>query len=168
LQKEHESELAVNDDIKSVFISHVHEDDNLLQGLKDLLEKNGYAIRDGSIDSSKPNEAQSPDYIMSGILAPRIRWAGTMIVLVSPKTKDSEWVEREIEYAKRLGKRIVGVWAQGAQDADVPKSLDAYADAMVGWQADRVMDAVTGKLNNWYSSDGQERTARAIQHHGCQ
>jgi hypothetical protein len=166
--KKHESEFAVNDDVKNVFISHVHEDDNLLQGLKDLLEKHGYAIRDGSIDSSKPNEAQSPDYIMSGILAPRIKWAGIMIVLVSPKTKDSKWVEREIEYAKQLGKRIVGVWSQGAQDVDVPKNLDAYADAMVGWQADRVMDAVTGKLNNWYGSDGQERAPRVIQRHDCQ
>jgi len=91
-----------------------------------------------------------------------------MIVLVSPKTKDSKWVEREIEYAKQLGKRIVGVWAQGAQDVDVPKNLDAYADAMVGWQADRVMDAVTGKLNNWYGSDEQERAPRAIQRHDCQ
>jgi hypothetical protein len=158
----------VGEEVKNIFISHVHEDDKLLQGLKDLLSKNGYAIRDGSIDSSKPNEAQNPDYIMSEILAPRIQWAGTMVVLVSPKTKDSQWVEREIEYANRIGKRIVGVWAQGAQDADVPKNLDAFADAVVGWQAERVMDAITGKLNNWYGADGNERAPRAIQRHGCQ
>jgi len=163
-----EPEAIVSGEVKNVFISHVHEDDKLLQSLKDLLSQNGYAIRDGSIDSSKPNQAQNPDYIMSDILAPRIRWAGTMVVLVSPKTKDSQWVDREIEYAKRIGKRIVGVWAQGAQDADVPKNLEAYADAVVGWQADRVMDAIHGKLNNWYGPDGQERAARVIQRHGCQ
>jgi hypothetical protein len=46
-------------DAKNVFISHVHEDDKLLQDLKDLLAKNGYEIRDSSIDKSKPNEARS-------------------------------------------------------------------------------------------------------------
>ena len=44
---------------KNVFISHVHEDDGLLQDLKELLERNGYQIRDGSIDSSKPNAAEN-------------------------------------------------------------------------------------------------------------
>jgi len=48
---------------KNVFISHVHEDDKLLQDLKDLLSRNGYEIRDGSIDSSKPNEDQDDNYI---------------------------------------------------------------------------------------------------------
>jgi hypothetical protein len=163
-----EPEATVSDDIKNVFISHVHEDDKLLQGLKDLLSQNGYSVRDGSIDSSKPNEAQSPDYIKTEILAPRIRWAGTMVVLVSPKTKGSEWVDWEIDYAKIKDKRVVGVWAQGAQDADVPKNLDAYADAVVGWQADRVMNAITGKINNWYNADGQERAPRTIKRYGCQ
>ena len=46
-------------DTKNVFISHVHEDDGTLQDLKQLLEKNGHSIRDGSIDSSKPNDAKN-------------------------------------------------------------------------------------------------------------
>lgn len=64
----------MTDEQKNVFISHIHEDDATLQGLKDLLKRNGYEIRDGSIDSSKPNNAIDPDYIKSAILAPRIRW----------------------------------------------------------------------------------------------
>lgn len=155
-------------DVKNVFISHVHEDDQLLQGLRDLLSRNGYEIRDGSIDSSKPNEAKDKDYIKSEILAPRIRWASTMVVLISPKTHTSQWVEWEIEYAHKEGKQIVGVWVQGGQDSDVPKNLDAYADAVVGWQADRVMDAITGKINNWFTPDGRERPPRTIDRYSCQ
>ena len=154
-------------DVKNVFISHVHEDDKLLQDLKDLFALNGYEIRDGSIDSSKPNEATSDEYIKSEILAPRIRWASTMIVLVSPRTHESKWVEWEIEYAHKEGKRIVGLWVQGGQDSDIPKSLDDYADAFVGWQAERVMDAITGKINNWFGPDGQERPPREIRRHDC-
>ena len=79
---------------KNIFISHVHEDDDTLKSLRDLLTKNGYIIRDGSIDRSKPNQATSSDYIKSEILAPRIRWAGTFLVLISPHTHTSEWVPR--------------------------------------------------------------------------
>ena len=64
---------------KNIFISHIHEDDKELGKLKELLGKKGYQIRDSSIDSSNPNNAKSPEYIKTGILAPRITWAGVMI-----------------------------------------------------------------------------------------
>lgn len=152
---------------KNIFISHIHEDDDLLQDLKQLLTRNGYEIRDSSIDSSKPNEAQDEAYIKSEILAPRIKWAGTVVVLLSPKTKESKYVEWEIEYAQKEDKRIVGVWAQGAQGTEGPENLEFYADAVVGWQADRVMDAITGKINNWYGPDGVERAPRKIDRYSC-
>jgi hypothetical protein len=157
----------LSEKVKNVFVSHIHEDDTVLGKLKELLSRNGYEIRDGSIHSSKPNEAQSPDYIKSEILAPRIRWAGTFVVLISPDTHKSDWVEWEIKYAQQQGKRIVGVWDQGAKDSDVPANLDRYADAVVGWQAERVMDAITGKINNWFAAGGAERTPRSIARYSC-
>jgi hypothetical protein len=162
-----EKEVPVSKQVKNVFISHVHEDDAVLGDLKNLLSRNGYEIRDGSIDSSKPNKARNPDYIKTEILAPRIQWASTMVVLISPQTHTSKWVEWEIEHAHRQDKRIVGVWDQGAQDSDVPKNLDRYADAVVGWQAERVMDAITGKINNWFTAGGKERALRPISRYSC-
>ena len=152
---------------RNVFISHVHEDDEILRNLKDLLKRNGYAIRDGSIDSSKPNNAQSEEYIKNGILAPRIRWASTLIVLVSSKTKTSPWVAWEIEYAHKHDKRIVGVWEQGAVETDLPENLELYGDAMVGWQADRVMDAITGEINTSFNPEGVELAPRWIARYPC-
>ncbi len=151
----------------NIFISHVHEDDELLQSLKDLLKSKGHEFRDSSIDSSKPNQAEDENYIKSQILAPHIQWAGTMVVLISPNLRDSKWVEWEIEYAHKQDKRIVGVWAQGAQDSSVPRSLGEYADAVVGWQAERVMDAITGKINNWFKPDGELIPPREIDRYRC-
>jgi hypothetical protein len=156
------------DQPKNVFISHIHEDDATLKGLRDLLRRNGYEIRDGSIDSSKPNDATNADYIKSEILAPRIRWAGTFIVLISAKTHESRWVDWEIEYAHKQGKRIIGVWDQGAKDSDRPIALEKYADAVVGWQAEMVMDAIKGKLNNWEVVSGELRAPRNIARIRCQ
>ena len=111
------------DEIRNVFISHIHEDDDGLSNLKTLLQNNGLQIRDGSITSDSPNNATNEDYIKSQILAPRIRWAGMLIVYVSPRTKESTYVDWEIEYAHKNDKRIIGVWAHGANTTDVPKAL---------------------------------------------
>ena len=54
------------DETKNVFISHVHEDDAGLGKLKDLLKSKGMTIRDYSIRSDNPNNA-NPDYARSVI-----------------------------------------------------------------------------------------------------
>src|SRR5258708_6158471 len=84
---------------KNVFVSHVHEDDAGLAELKNLLAKNGMTIRDYSINSDNPNNAHSEDYIKSQILAPRISDCSTLLVYISPQTRESHYVNWEIEYA---------------------------------------------------------------------
>ncbi|MFY9824491.1 MAG: TIR domain-containing protein [Thermoanaerobaculia bacterium] len=150
-----------------VFISHRHEDDAELKAMKDLLAKNGCSARDSSVNSSTPNDARDPDYIKAEILAPRIQWAGTVVVLISPGTHESTWVDWEIEYANKLGKRIVGVWAHGAKDCDAPAALEEFASAVVGWQADRIIDAIFGKINNWETVSGETRAIREIARYNC-
>ena len=154
-------------DMNNVFISHIHEDDSRLEALKSLLEAGGRTVRDSSVNSDTPNEARDPDYIKSQILGPRIQWAGTLVVLISHGTHESEWVNWEIEHAHRLGKRIVGVWDQGAADADLPEALDLYADAVVGWQAGRIIAAIDGKVDTWETSDGENRPVRSIARYQC-
>lgn len=89
-------------------------------------------VRDYSINADNPNNAHSGDYIKLQILAPRIQQSSTLVVYVSPETKDSPWVDWEIEYAEKQGKRIVGVWAHGEAGCEVPDALDKYANAVVG------------------------------------
>lgn len=136
-------------DKKNIFISHVHEDDDLLPKLKDLISKAGMEVRDGSINSAKPNDASNDDYIKREILAPRIQWASTLIVLITHDTAQSEWVNWEIKYAIENGKNVVGVYAQGATDADIPEELAKHAAAIVGWQSNRVVDAINGNFTGW-------------------
>lgn len=136
-------------DTKNIFISHVHEDDALLPKLKELIGRAGMEVRDGSVNSEKPNKARSEDYIKREILAPRIDWASTLVVLITQDTAQSEWVNWEIEYAIEQGKTVVGVFAQGATDADIPEELGKHAAAIVGWQGDRVVDAINGNVTGW-------------------
>lgn len=135
---------------KNIFISHVHEDDDLLPKLKELVSRAGMEVRDGSINSDKPNDATSEEYIKREILAPRIQWASTLVVLITHDTAQSDWVNWEIQQAVEQGKNVVGVFAQGATDADIPEELRKHGDAaVVGWQGDRVVDAINGKTREW-------------------
>lgn len=154
-------------DTKNVFISHVHEDDPGLTKLKDLLKDNGMVARDYSISSDNPNNALNDDYIKGQILGPRIRQSGVLIVYVSSETKDSDWVNWEIEYAHKNNKRIVGVWAHGEKDCDLPDGLEQYGDAMVGWQGNRIIDAINGKLDGFFETGGEQIGPRDIPRHNC-
>lgn len=137
-------------DKKNIFISHVHEDDDLLPKLKALISKAGMEVRDGSINSDKPNAASNEDYIKREILAPRIQWASTLVVLITHDTAQSDWVNWEIKCAIEQGKNVVGVFAQGATDADIPEALRTHGDAaVVGWQSERVVDAINSKISGF-------------------
>ncbi|MBO9400526.1 TIR domain-containing protein [Shimia sp. R9_3] len=152
---------------KNVFISHIHEDDAGLGDLKNLLKKHGMDIRDGSVNSENPNNAKSPDYIKSQILAPKIDWASTMIVYITPETKDSEWVNWEIERAFQKDKTIVGVWEQGSNGCEIPDALKKYGDAVVGWDGGHIIDAVNGDYRGFNNPDGTPSVPQPIKRHAC-
>jgi hypothetical protein len=150
----------------NVFISHRHEDDALIGQLKELLSNKGCDVRDSSVNTQTPNNANNEDYIKS-LLRARIDWAGKVIVIVSPETKNHEWVDWEIEYAKSFpDKRIVGVWAPGADGCEIPDPLKQFADAMVNWDADDIIDAINGQ-DNWRNPDGSPRAEQTLTRIGC-
>lgn len=157
----------MTDQIRNVFISHRHEDDTGLQDLKGLASRHGITCRDYSITADNPNNASSDEYIKRDILAPRIRQSGCLIVYVSEKTRHSEWVDWEIQYAKKLGKRIVGVWARGDRDCQLPEALERHAHAVVGWNGENIVDAINGNSDTWYNPDGSRRAYRKIPRHSC-
>ena len=87
----HAQEPRMPKDIRNVFVSHIHEDDAGLADLSDLLGRHGMEVRNYSITSDKENNAQSADYIKSEILAPRINACSTLVVYITPDTKNSDW-----------------------------------------------------------------------------
>lgn len=144
---------------KNVFVSHYVKDENNIQKLKDLLSTKGYELKNSSIDSTKPNDANNPDYIKK-LLRERISWAGKFICLIGPHTHEREWVDYEIEQAHKLGKDIIGVYIQGASDSDVPENFEKYGGPLVGWTADNIIGALEGKIDNFENPDGSPRNSK--------
>ncbi|MDE0065296.1 MAG: TIR domain-containing protein [Acidimicrobiaceae bacterium] len=152
--------------IHNVFISHRHEDDHHIDNFKQLMEGKGVQIRDASITNDRPNQAHSPDYIKSKILAPNIRWAGKLVVLITPDTKNHEWVDWEIEYANKHDKQIIGVWAPGSAGCELPEQLETYADAVVGWNSERILAALNDE-RSFETSRGEPRQPQPVKRIGC-
>ena len=140
--------------MKNIFISHRREDEAKIPQMKALLRAAGQNVRDSSVYSGKGNRARNENYIKH-LLGRRIRWAGTLVVVVSNITQFSKWVKWEIAHAKRTGTRIVGVWANGQSLCPVPSELRKYADAMVPWDGAKIRDAIDGKIEGWQAPDGE-------------
>lgn len=148
-------------DERHIFISHIHEDDEHVQKLKDLLATKGMDVKNGSITEDKFNNAQNEQYIKNEILKPRIDWASCLVVLVSEDTKDSDWVNWEIEYAQQTDTRIVAVYEHGEAGVELPEAAEDYADAVVEWKGDQIVDAINGE-DCWQAPDGQPRPEQPL------
>ncbi len=144
---------------KNVFISHLGKDDIKVQALRRLLRMKGYTVRNASIDSTKPNNAENGHYIKYDLLRPGINWAGTMIVLIGDKTYTSDWVNWEIEQAAKLNTRVIGAYIKGlkTEDPPLPEAFEKFGDALVGWNGDKIIDAIEGRINNFRNTDGSLR-----------
>ena len=133
---------------KNIFVSHYHADAEKIESLSGLLAKHGLKMKDSSIYEAKnPNNAHNEDYIKS-IIRPRIDWAGTIIVLVGKNTSQSEYVNWEIEHAARNGKRIVGVYLQGEDNAKLPEALVEHGDSLQKWNGESIISGINGD-NTW-------------------
>lgn len=130
---------------KNIFVSHYHEDSNEIDNLKQMIGSgNQYEPKDSSIYEKKnPNTAENTEYIKS-LLRPKIKWAGSLIVMIGDNTNTSDWVQWEIEYANSLGKNIVGVYLPDYKGNEIPEALNDYADSVVDWNPNQMNRALSG------------------------
>lgn len=139
----------------NLFVSHCGKDEDMIEPFKKLIGQK-YDVRDSSIKESNPNRATDEKYIKYEILAPKIDWAGVVVVLMGPKTHERDYVNWEIEYAQKHNKKIIGVYLPGAEDSDIPEALEKYGDSLVTWNEKKVVNALDGNIA-WENSKGAPR-----------
>jgi len=149
---------------RHLFISHHHRDDALVDKFTSLLGSKGWDVRNSSIRAKPANQERLDkgmvnDSTIERLLRMKISWASTVVVLIGQKTHQRPWVNWEIDQAHAQGKRIVGVFEQGGKDTDIPKSLEKYASAIVGWNANSIQQAVDGGENTFQNPDGSTRSS---------
>lgn len=140
---------------KHIFVSHYHADAGKITDLISLIEKNGqYVIRDSSnYEDKSPNSAQSPAYIEQ-LIRPQMEWAGTIIVLIGQKTKESDWVDWEINFAGRHDKKIIGVFLPGSDESDIPEAFKTQGSALCSWDSELICKALATSANEFEKPNG--------------
>lgn len=152
---------------RRIFVPHIHEDDEHVDALRQFLNRSGREADVSAIDSSRPNNAHDAGYIMSRYIRPKVEWCEAIVVLISPATQGSEWVQREIELARQLDRRIIGVWIPGSEGCPIPEGLQDYADAIVSWSGTAILGAIDGKINNIRDASGKPIAPQDIRRHNC-
>jgi hypothetical protein len=154
--------MATSNERRHLFISHHHQDDSLVDKFTGLLGGKGWDVRNSSI-RAKPANAEKlknglvKEAVIKRLLRMKISWSTTVVVLVGAQTHSRPWVNWEIDQAHAQGKRIVGVFEQGGKDADIPKSLEKYASAIVGWNSGSIQRAIDSSENFFENSAGEVR-----------
>jgi hypothetical protein len=152
---------------RRIFVPHVHEDDGHVDKLRDLLNAHGREADVSAIDSSTPNDAHDPDYIMSKYIRPKVEWCEAIVVLISPNTQGHDWVDKEIALARQLDRRVVGVWIPGSEGCSIPEGLQDYSNAIVEWNEDRILAAIDGAINDTSDATGRRIAPQDIKRHNC-
>lgn len=134
-------------DVKKILICRIDDDDRVLKELKDVLEGAGVEVRDDIVPIIEPNDLGSAEKVQCESLAPRVDWADALIVLIEANRDESCCVNWEIEYAVKHGKRVVGVYGEGAGKADMPSALQVCGDATVhSSRVARIVDIINSDI----------------------
>lgn len=158
---------------RHLFISHRFNDDASVTNLTKMLRRSGWDIRNSSVRLKQANEqrlekGEIPQQSLERLLRMKVSWSQTVVVIIGKTTHRSEWVDYEIEEANRQGKRIVGVYARGEQDAEVPDTLDKYASSIVAWNSESISSAIDDGQNRFEAPDGSERSPSGnVTRHTC-
>lgn len=101
-------------DPKKVFISYSHQNADACAWIDSVLEKqDGFNVW--------YDKGLVPGEVYRKKIAQVIRDAGYFIILLSESSVNSDWVLDEVEYAKKLHKRILPIWVE---DVEIPDDLD--------------------------------------------
>ncbi len=73
-------------------------------------------------------------------LRDQIRPADVMLVLAGMYTARSQWMDWEMDFARRIGKHIIGVKPWG--NVQLPVVVQNNADEIVGWNTDSIVNAI--------------------------
>lgn len=108
-----------------VFLSYSRKDTDTMQRIYQTLQEEGLRIWiDANLMDVDPSKPEWKDAIEKGIEASR-----SVVVILSPDAKQSDWVKRELDYAYAQHKPIFPVLVRGTQQDAVPFLLVSHQRA---------------------------------------
>ena len=124
----------------NLFISHRWEYSDLLDRLKTLLDNRGYFSAEyKQVEKNHPINSEYAPVIKAQITR-RLQDSDIVLAIAGVSSSNSDWMVWEMEKAKELGLKVVGVIPWGAQRI----SQEVYSRSVVDvhWSTESVVDAI--------------------------
>lgn len=144
VEQEQETEESTQGDI---FLSYSRQETDLMQRVCSDLRNYGFTV--WTDETLKPGEESWKRAIESAIEASRC-----IVVILSPGAKKSEWVERELEYARAQGRRIFPLLAKGNDQNAIPFELIRAQRADIRHDYESGMRALVNAVRGYF--EGRE------------
>lgn len=123
-----------------LFISHSWDHDDVLQDLKNLIDSRGYfpatytqIEKDCPVDSDKA-------WVIKANITKRLQESDVLLAIAGVYASYSEWMQWEMDQAKELGLKVIGVIPRGQEHI----SHDVFNRSAIDvhWNADSIVDAI--------------------------
>ena len=123
----------------NIFISHSWDYSEAYKTIKSWLDESYFYIKDYSIPIEKQLDISSTKELKQKITN-KISLANYIIIPMGMYTAYSEWIDYEIDEAKRLNKYIIGIKPWGQERT--PVKIQTYADTIIGWNKSSLLNAL--------------------------
>ncbi len=106
---------------KKVFLSYSYEDRGIAEQVSRLLEEHGYDTDDISFIDPRVDTKIGDD--IRGSIKQQMCSASNVVIIVTPNSAKSQWVNYEAGMASALDKPIILIRSKDAKDVDFVTSL---------------------------------------------
>jgi hypothetical protein len=123
-----------------LFISHAWKYNEEYYKLIGMLDSaSNFIYSNYSVPEHDPVDANNKEKLKEA-LRNQIRPVELVIILAGMYVSYSDWIQFEIDFAKSLGKPILGIKPWGSER--IPQAVQDAAKEIVGWNAPTIVDAI--------------------------
>jgi len=140
-----------------IFVSYSRRDDEIMRRIAFYLRDQGFKVW---VDNEKliPGTPAWEEAIETAI-----NKAFAIVVVLSPDSKQSEWVRREITYADQFNKRVFPVLVRGSEEESLPLRLVTRQFVDLRKNEEAGLDALVAAIQFYI---GQKQTLEMKRPHG--
>ena len=124
----------------SLFISHSWDHNDVLQNLKSLIDGRGYFPAEYTqVEKDCPINSERA-WVVKGNITKRLEQSDVVLAIAGIFATHSEWMQWEMDKAKELGLKVIGVIPRGQERI----SQEVYKRSVIDvhWNTDSLVDAI--------------------------
>lgn len=123
-----------------LFISHSWAYSDYYNRILSLIDEQNLNYYNHSVPKDDPIHTRGTDKELYEAIESQMRGTSCIIILAGIYATHSKWIKKEIEIAKKMGKKIIAVEPWSAERTSI--IVKNNADIIVGWNGKSIVNAI--------------------------